>query len=300
MPPLALMSDSRLPRRPVRVRASTGLALAALAGLLVPLAALAAPDTYVLDPVHTRVLLAVDHAGFSQALGTVSGSTGTLLFDPDNWRSARLEAEVPLTRLDFGDEAWNTATRGRGLLDAERHPVARFRSTRVEPLGDDRARVVGLLTLRGVEREVVLEVVLNGLRRYPLPPFRRTVGFSATTTLSRAEFGSTAWASVIGDSVALRLEVEATRGGSADVLDDANGVPDGTGNGATPAAGGAADAAAAMAAHEAAAAAGAGDDAAAAAENAAEDAAKAAADAEAATDDDDPSATGPSPHERDP
>jgi hypothetical protein len=54
-------------------------------------------------------------------------------------------------------------------------------------------------------------VTLNGARRHPMPPFRRTVGFSATTVLSRKDFGIDAWPNVIGDTVELRIEAEATR-----------------------------------------------------------------------------------------
>ena len=49
----------------------------------------------------------------------------------------------------------------------------------------------------------------------PRPPFRRTAGFSATATLSRADYGITAWQSVIGDEVALRIEAEAVRDNDA-------------------------------------------------------------------------------------
>ncbi len=187
------------------------LALLAIATLPAPAARGAGLATYTLDPVHTRVLFAVEHAGFSQALGTVSGGTGTLRFDPDDWTTATLQAEVPLQRLDLGDARWNRATLARNLLDAEAYPQARFTSTRVESLAADRARVHGLLELRGVSREVVLDVRMNALKRHPLPPFRRTAGFSASTTLSRADFGITAWKSVIGDTVELRIEAEATR-----------------------------------------------------------------------------------------
>lgn len=171
------------------------------------------PDAraWSLDPVHTRVLVAVDHAGFSRALGTVSGSTGTLHLVPGTWEGAQVEAQVPVSRLDFGDEGWNRAVAGKGLLDSAAHPWAVFRSTRVEPVDERRARIHGLLTLRGETRDVVLEAVRNGERRHPLPPFRTTVGFSATATLSRADFGSTAWSSVIGDAVDLRIELEASR-----------------------------------------------------------------------------------------
>jgi polyisoprenoid-binding protein YceI len=182
--------------------------------LLTPLAsppASAAPARFELDPVHTRVLFAVSHAGFSQALGTVSGSTGTLEFDPDDWGSARLDVRVPLQRLDLGDADWNRAALAGRLLDAQRWPEARFVSTRVEPLGPDRFIVHGQLTLRGVTREVPLEVKFNALRHHPMPPFRRTAGFSATASLSRSAFGIDAWPSVIGDPVELRIEAEAVR-----------------------------------------------------------------------------------------
>ena len=177
--------------------------------------ATATPARYELDPVHTRVLFAVSHAGFSQALGTLSGSHGTLEFDPHDWSGARLEVNVPLQQLDLGDTDWNRAVLARNLLDARRWPQAHFISTRVEPLGADRFLVHGQLTLRGVTREVPLEVSFNTLDRHPLPPFRRTAGFSASARLSRAAFGITAWPSTIGDTVELRIEAEAVHSGSA-------------------------------------------------------------------------------------
>lgn len=182
--------------------------------LLMPLSALPAQAdsaAYELDPVHTRVMIAVEHAGFSKAIGTLSGSSGHLQFDPEDWTTATLEVSVPLQRLDLGDEKWNQAVLARNLLDAEEFPVATFVSTRIEPIDPRHASVYGTLTLHGVAKEVKLEVTLNALKRHPLPPFRRTAGFSATATLSRAEFGIDAWKSVISDSVELRLEVEATR-----------------------------------------------------------------------------------------
>ena len=201
-----------------------------LLGLGAP--AWAAPAQYALDPVHTRVQFAIDHAGFSKAIGTVSGSTGTIVFDPDDWSTARVEVSIPIARVDLGDAKWNQATLARNLLDGERHPVATFVSTRIEPIDAQRAIVHGDLTLRGETREVALQVVLNALKRYPLPPFRRTVGFSATAVLSRAEFGIDAWKSVIGDAVELRLEVEASRSrGGTQADDDTDAADDAPGDG---------------------------------------------------------------------
>lgn len=184
--------------------------LAPLLGLLLALP-VAAEDVvdYAIDPVHTRVLLAVDHAGFSRSLGTVSGSTGQVRF-AQGWVGASVDVRVPLGRLDFGDARWNAAV--QDLLGTDRHPEARFQSTRVTPLDARRAEVCGTLTLAGVSRPLCMEATFNALKRHPLPPFRRTAGFSATATLDRTLFGLDRWASMVGREVELRIEVEASRG----------------------------------------------------------------------------------------
>ena len=60
---------------------------------------------------------------------------------------------------------------------------------RWKPVDATHAKVCGELTLRGVTRPLCLDVTLNAVKRHPLPPFRRTAGFSATGALSRADFG---------------------------------------------------------------------------------------------------------------
>ncbi len=205
-------------------------ALVALLCLAAPMLAQAASAEYRLDPVHTRVMFAIEHAGFSRAIGTVSGSTGTLVFDPDDWKTARLEVSVPLARLDMGDEDWNRAVGKSSLLNVNDFPAATFVSTSIEPIDVQHASVYGSLTLRGVTREVKLDVTLNAVKRHPMPPFRRTAGFSATTRISRADFGITAWKNVIGDDVELRIEAEAIRTGRANGDDaepsDAANIPE--------------------------------------------------------------------------
>lgn len=199
-------------------------AAAAIALLCASASAFAQSAQYTLDPVHTRVMFSLSHDGYSQAIGTVSGSTGTLVFDPDDWSRARLQATIPIDRIDLGDEKWNHAARADNLLDAEAHPTASFVSTRVDAIDPTHAVVHGKLTLRGVEQPIALQVTLNQVKRYPLPPFRRTAGFSATTTLSRKAFGIDAWSRLIGDQVTLRIEAEATHERSDD---DAFAAPQG-------------------------------------------------------------------------
>jgi len=190
----------------------TSSCLPALLALLACMPATAGdPPRYVFDPVHTRVMFTIDHAGFSKAIGTVSGSQGSLHFDPEDWSSARLDVVVPMNRLDLGDSSWTASVFAPRFLDVKRHPQARFVASGLQRQTGNRGQACGQLTLRGVTRPLCLEVVLNKVGRYPLPPFHRTIGFSATAMLKRSDYGMTRWQSLVGNDIELRIEAELFR-----------------------------------------------------------------------------------------
>jgi polyisoprenoid-binding protein YceI len=170
----------------------------------------AEPARYELDPVHSRIVFLVSHAGFSRAIGTFSGVSGELHFDPDAPAAARVEASVPIERLELGDAKWRARILDPTFFDVKDFPTARFVSTAVEPGTDGALRVTGTLDLHGVRREVVLEAKLNRLDRHPLT-LRRTAGFSARSVLKRSDFGMLKWKKLVGDEVEVLIEIEATR-----------------------------------------------------------------------------------------
>lgn len=182
------------------------LAMAASAG-----ANAGEPQRYQVDPVHTRVVFAIDHAGFSKAIGTISGSTGSLRFDPDDWQGTTLDVSVPMSKLDMGDSGWTASVFAPRFLDVKRYPQARFVADEVVRVDGNRGRACGKLTLHGTTRPLCMDLVLNKVGRYPLPPFHRTIGFSATATLKRSDYGMRSWESLVGDEVQLRIEAELFR-----------------------------------------------------------------------------------------
>lgn len=187
------------------------LSTALLSALLCASAALHAENRrYEFDPVHSRIVFFVQHAGFSRAIGTFSGVTGTLDFDPGQPSIAVVRARVPIDSLDLGDAKWRKRVLDPTFFGVERHPHASFTSTAVQPDAEGTLRVTGDLTLHGVTREITLEARLNQLQRHPLT-LRRTAGFSARTRLSRAAFGMEKWKNLVGDEVEVLIEIEAVR-----------------------------------------------------------------------------------------
>ncbi|WP_456954733.1 YceI family protein [Lysobacter sp. HA35] len=178
-----------------------------LAVLFVP--TLASAEQFAIDPVHTRVMVAASHAGFSQAIGVASDATGRVDFD-DGWSNAKVDVTVPLRKLDYGDPGWTRAV--QGLLDTDKFADAHFVSDHVTPRDATHAEICGTLKLHGVSKPLCMDATLNALKRHPMPPFRRTAGFSATAKLDRFDYGIEKWPTVIGRDIELRIEIEASRG----------------------------------------------------------------------------------------
>ncbi|MCU0756703.1 MAG: YceI family protein [Xanthomonadales bacterium] len=187
-----------------------------LSGVLGMLASLQAPaqtalPRYAADPVHSTVVFAVDHMGYSQSIGRFRVREMDLRFDPERWAESRVEAVIDIASLDLADAGWNRTMLGRRWFRAEDFAEARFRSTRVTPTGENRAEIEGELTLLGVTQPVTLQARLNRIGNNLYAGGRRWIGFSATATLSRRAFGMDADPKVVGDTVELRIEIEGPR-----------------------------------------------------------------------------------------
>lgn len=181
----------------------------------------AARESFDIDPVHTRVAFTVSHAGFSNAIGTFAGSTGQLQFDENDWSQSSVSVNIPIASLNLGDADWQKKILDGTFFDADKYSSASFVSQRIEKLSDNKGIAHGVLTIRNISQPVSLDFSLNLLKRHPLT-FKRTIGFSATATISRKAFGMDAWKSVIGDEVKIIIELEAAKAKSANPQEPTN------------------------------------------------------------------------------
>ena len=93
-------------------------------------------------------------------------------------------------------------------LDAAKFPNATFKSTRVQAAGTNQLTVEGDLTVKGVTKPVTLDVTLNGAGEHPMRKVP-AIGFDATTTLKRSDFGLGAYAPAVSDEVKVHITTEA-------------------------------------------------------------------------------------------
>jgi polyisoprenoid-binding protein YceI len=162
---------------------------------------------YKLDPNHTMVLASWDHGGYSRPTANFGQVDGTLVYDADNVAASSVEVTLPLSGLESFVPDFNEHLRGADFFDAAKWPDAKFRSTKVEKAGEGRLKVTGNLTIRDVTKPVVLDVKLNkaGEGRGGAPK----VGFDATTSFNRSEFGIAKFIPNVGDAIDIRITTEA-------------------------------------------------------------------------------------------
>ena len=186
----------------------------AIAALVAASAVMAAPagptlgsvkaGTYKVESYHTQVGFSLSHFGFTNYSGLFSGATGSLRLDPANPGANRLEVTVPVQSILTTVPALTDELKGEKWFDVTKFPQATFTSTSVAVGPDGSATIAGNLTLHGVTKPIVLHAHLMGAGVNPIDK-AYTVGFQASGTIKRTDFGVSQYAPALGDDVELTI-----------------------------------------------------------------------------------------------
>lgn len=162
-------------------------------------------DEFTLDPAHTQVAFRIERFGFNFVLGRFEQIAGEVNLDQAHPERSTVHAIVQIASIDSGDDTRDGHLRGERWLNAAQFPTMEFRSTAVHQIDATHATVTGDLTLMGQTHPLTLNVTLNKIGTSPannLP----AAGFSATGTLSRAQWGLAGAPNLIGDEVQITIE----------------------------------------------------------------------------------------------
>jgi polyisoprenoid-binding protein YceI len=165
--------------------------------------------TYAIDPNHTQVIFTIRHEGLSTFYGRFTKIAGGMNFDPAAPQASVLNVTIDMTGIQTHVDELDAELRD-DVFNAKKFPTATFVSTGIAKTGDSTGTVTGNLTLNGITKPVTLSVTFNGGRNSPIPfqPYR--IGFDATGTIHRADFGldGMIWSGMVGDDVTLMIESE--------------------------------------------------------------------------------------------
>ena len=183
---------------------------AALGALLLSGAsALAQTSTWTIDKNHSQVNFQIRHMGVSNVRGSISGVTGTVVWDEKNPSKSSVEATIDTTTVTTNNAKRDGHLKTPDFFNVEKFPTMTFKSTSVTR-ANGKLQVIGDLTLAGVTKSVSLDV--DG----PTPPQKGqndklVIGLSATGTLKRSDFnfGSKFTSPVLGDEVKFTIDSEA-------------------------------------------------------------------------------------------
>lgn len=180
-------------------------------GLLLTVSA-AAQDAWQLDPQHSSAQFSVRHLEVSTVRGAFTKVSGSVVYDPAALNKSSIQTTIDAASVDTRVDMRDNDLRSPRFLDAQKYPTITFQSKKVEPAGAGKLKVTGDLTIKGVTKEVVLDV--DGPApaiKDPLGKDRLRMGASATTNINRNDFGVSGLPGVVGDDITITLDVEMTK-----------------------------------------------------------------------------------------
>ncbi len=169
--------------------------------------AFAAPQPVEIDLSHTRVWFYVNHLGFSDMYGDFTKFDIDLKVDPENLANSTVSASIDTSTVDMRHEGLNRHLKNQDFFNVEQHPAMTFETTGVTQNGEGKLAVAGNLTLLGVTKPVTLDVTVNKIGEHPM---RKTpwVGFNATATIKRSDFGMNYGVPAVGDDIKISIGLE--------------------------------------------------------------------------------------------
>ncbi|HXW07362.1 MAG TPA: YceI family protein [Vicinamibacterales bacterium] len=172
-------------------------------------------ERWQIDSSHSGIQFTVRHLVIAKVRGQFSRWTGSLETPGRDFSHGSLDVVIDASSIDTGVADRDAHLRSADFFDVERYPEITFKSTDVTQAAADRLRVTGALTIKGVTRDVVLDVEVLGQAKDPWGNER--AAFSATTAIDRREFGLT-WNQVletggvmVGERIDIAIEIEAVR-----------------------------------------------------------------------------------------
>lgn len=178
-----------------------------------------AAEKWNFDPVHSRIGFSVRHLMITKVHGSFKKWSGWILYDEANPGASKIDVKIETASVDTREDQRDAHLRTADFFDVEKYPEMTFVSTSIKPKGESEFEITGDLSLHGVTKSVTLRAEHLGKGKDPYGGQR--VGFSASTSISRKDFGLQfnipldGGGLAISDKVEIELDLQAVKEVSA-------------------------------------------------------------------------------------
>ena len=178
-------------------------------------------ERWEIDSSHSGIHFSVRHLVIAKVRGQFSRWSGTLVAPDGDLSRAAVDVVIDASSIDTGVADRDAHLKSADFFDTAQFPEITFKTTGVEWVSDERLRARGVLTIKGITRDAVLDVDRLGAVKDPWGNER--AAFAAKTSVDRRDFGLT-WNQaletggfVVGDRIDIEIEVEAVKQAAAQV-----------------------------------------------------------------------------------
>lgn len=171
---------------------------------------------WTIDMDHSVARFSVRHFMIANVVGLFSKITGVIQFNPPDIAHLSAEAEIDVRSITTGHQTRDEHLLSADYFDVEKYPKIIFKSTKAEAVGDNRGKITGDLTIRGMTHPVTLEVECFGPVKSPFSG-KSCVGFTAAGKINREDYDMTWNEAMAGGGVVMAKDVQITLDLEADL-----------------------------------------------------------------------------------
>lgn len=171
--------------------------------------------TYAVDRSHTYLIFSYLHQDLAFPLLRATDIDGELELDAGAMDKSSVSIAIAADSIRTNLEYFDNELASRKFFHAEKYPYITFATHSYKPLNDSLGELTGFVTIRDVTRPIVLSVTINGAMVHPALN-EPVIGFSATGSLRRSDYGLDRFLSNVADHVEIRIEAEFLYGSNDD------------------------------------------------------------------------------------
>jgi polyisoprenoid-binding protein YceI len=167
---------------------------------------------WTIDTSHSQIQFSVRHMMISNVRGRFENFSGTVDLDEENPENSVVNVTIDIATLNTRDAQRDGHLRSADFFEIEKYPHMIFVSKKVKTSDSNHGKIVGDLTIRGVTKEVVLNVEFNGQAKSPWGT--TSAGFTAETKINRKDWGL-AWNKtletggvLVGEEITINIDLE--------------------------------------------------------------------------------------------